>query len=115
MPDHAPGAAAGVAVEQGSAIARVVDGGDRACGELLLVLAPVARRLTPGSRLRLVATDPAAAVDLPAWCHLTGHLFLGSGRQPDGRAHYDIETTNSARMTQPDEPWRLAITGEDPS
>jgi len=89
------------------AAAQVVDGGDRACGELLLVLAPVARRLDPGSWLRLVATDPAAAVDLPAWCHLTGHRYLGAGTQPDGRPHYDLETTATPRTTRPEDPWRL--------
>ena len=85
-----------------------VDGGDRACGELLLVLAARARTLPPGSLIRLVATDPAAAIDLPAWCHLTGHGFLGPGRQPDGRAHYDLRTSAMPRETIPGQPWRPA-------
>ena len=92
--------------DEDSAI-ELVDGGDRACGELLLVLARHARRLPANSTIRLVATDPAAAVDLPAWCHLTGHQFVGAGRQVDGRAHYDLRTTSQPKPTQPDHPWRL--------
>ncbi|MGA8995407.1 MAG: hypothetical protein WB441_13980 [Nocardioidaceae bacterium] len=85
----------------------LVDGGDRSCGELLLVLAKQARGLPPGSHVRLVATDPAAALDLPAWCHLTGHGFLGSGVHTDGRPHYDLRTCHRARETRADQPWRL--------
>ena len=89
----------------------VVDGGDRACGELLLVLAARARGLAPRSVIRLLASDPAAAVDLPAWCHLTGHDFLGSG-DDGGRRYYDLRTSASARTTDHAQPWRLA---PDPS
>lgn len=85
----------------------LVDGGDRACGELLLVLAQRARTLPAAAHLRLVATDPAAAIDLPAWCYLTGHAYLGRGKQGDGRPHYDIRTSDRARPTDPTRPWRL--------
>lgn len=85
----------------------LVDGGDRACGELLLVLAGRMRGMPGGTTVRLVATDPAAVVDLPAWCHLTGHDFLGQGRQPDGRAHYDLHTSATPRVTRSRQPWRL--------
>lgn len=85
----------------------LVDGGDRACGELLLVLAARARVLAPGTRVRLVATDPAAAIDLPAWCHLTGHAYLGSGQRDDGRRYYDLQMAGQSHATDPDQPWRL--------
>ncbi len=88
-------------------IEALIDGGGRACGELLLVLNAHVSTVRPGSRLRLVATDPAAAIDLPAWCHLTGHRYLGDGREPDGRPHYDLETTSSPRSTSPSNPWVL--------
>ncbi len=86
---------------------QLVDGGDRACGELLLVLAAQARTLPPGAVIRLVATDPAAAIDLPAWCHLTGHGFLGRGVHDDGRPSYDLSTSSTPRDTHPHQPWRL--------
>ncbi len=88
----------------------LVDGADRACGELLLVLARRLRRAAPGTTIRLVATDPAAVIDVPAWCHLTGHRYLGQGHQPDGRAHYDLETTATPRVTRSGDAWRLHST-----
>lgn len=86
---------------------QVIDGGDRACGELLLVLAAQARRLAPGSRIRLLASDPAAPLDLPAWCHLTGHYYRGRGSDASGRVYYDIEMAAQAVPTDQIHPWRL--------
>ena len=57
------------------------DAGDMACGELVLELRLRMRPLAPESVLRVHATDPAAPVDLPAWCGLTGHRLL-SARHP---------------------------------
>ena len=85
----------------------VVDGGDRACGELLLVLAARIRTLAARSEIRLLASDPAAAVDLPAWCHLTGHDYLGHGADAEGRRYYDICVSAEARDTRGSHPWRL--------
>ncbi len=85
----------------------VVDGGDRACGELLLVLAKRARQLGAGVEVRLIATDPAAAIDLPAWCYLTGHEFLAAASMPDGRPCYDVLLVENARQTFAHQPWRL--------
>lgn len=68
----------------------VVDGGDRSCGELLLKLALPVRGQPAGAIVRLIATDPVAAIDLPYWCHLTGNGYLGEGCGPDGRPYYDI-------------------------
>lgn len=84
----------------------VVDGGDRACGELLLVLAERVREVPPLTRIRLFATDPAAAIDLPAWCHLTGHQFLGA-RTDDDRASYDVVTVHQPRPVDSSRPWRV--------
>ncbi|MFY1703426.1 sulfurtransferase TusA family protein [Micromonospora sp. WMMA1923] len=50
----------------------------------------VARRLPElpvGTVVRVLADDPAAAVDLPAWCRMRGHEFLGTTHGPDGPAH----------------------------
>lgn len=85
----------------------IVDGGDKACGELLLVLARRLRPLSPGSVIRLVATDPAAVIDLPAWCHLTGHRYLARGLGLDDRPYYDVQTTASPHLTEATDPWRL--------
>lgn len=49
------------------------DAGDQGCGDLVLELRNVLADLAPGSVLHVTATDPAAPIDLPAWCGLTGH------------------------------------------
>ncbi len=87
--------------------AHVVDGGERACGELLLELSRELRELPAGSLVRLVATDPAAVIDVPAWCHLSGNRYVGQGRQRDGRAHYDLVVAADPARTVSAQPWRL--------
>ena len=87
-----------------------IDGGDLACGELLMRLVQPMRELSPGQVVRLVATDPAAPLDIPAWCHLTGHGYLGKGFGADGRAHYDLEVSAQPRHTRPGSPWRVSTT-----
>jgi len=32
--------------------------------------------LEPGEILRLIARDPGAPADVPAWCRLTGHALV---------------------------------------
>lgn len=54
------------------------DAGDLGCGDLVLPLRGKLRGLPPGTRLHLRATDPAAPIDLAAWCRLTGHLLVAS-------------------------------------
>jgi tRNA 2-thiouridine synthesizing protein A len=46
------------------------DAGELGCGELVLELRKKLRRI-PGGVLKVVALDPAAPIDLPAWCRLT--------------------------------------------
>lgn len=67
----------------------VVDGGDTGCGELLMRLAANVRRAAPGTTLRLIASDPAAPAELPEWCRLTGHAYVGP-TTVDGRRAYDL-------------------------
>lgn len=93
---------------QDSSVGRLVDGGDRACGELLMILIEAMLSMPTGALIRLVATDPAAPIDIPAWCYLTGHHYRGCGRQPDGRPHYDLEVSGSAVATRNGKPWHIS-------
>jgi tRNA 2-thiouridine synthesizing protein A len=34
------------------------------------------KQLQPGQLFRLVALDPGAVEDMPAWCRLTGHSLI---------------------------------------
>jgi tRNA 2-thiouridine synthesizing protein A len=44
----------------------------------------VLRELAPGQVLKVLATDPAAEADFPAYCRQTGHTLVASAR--DGAA-----------------------------
>ncbi len=52
------------------------DAGDLACGELLTQLRQRLGELAPGATVQVVARDPGAAEDLPAWCRLTRHTLV---------------------------------------
>ncbi|SDH57310.1 tRNA 2-thiouridine synthesizing protein A [Sinosporangium album] len=84
----------------------VLDGGDRRCIQLLIELRHLVDTLAAGRIVHLIAADPAAPIDLPAWCHLTGHRYLGP--VPGERPTYAIETAAGARTTRTDRPWHAA-------
>ena len=52
------------------------DAGDLGCGELVLELRTRLSAMGPGQVLRLIARDPGAPQDLPAWCRMTGHTLV---------------------------------------
>jgi tRNA 2-thiouridine synthesizing protein A len=41
-----------------------------------------------GGIIAVVADDPAAATDVPAWCRLRGHDYSGIGDPVDGAASF---------------------------
>ncbi|GII59830.1 hypothetical protein Pth03_82190 [Planotetraspora thailandica] len=82
----------------------VLDGGDRRCVQLLIELRRLVDGLEPGTVVHLIASDPAAPIDLPAWCHLTGHTYLGP--VPAGTA-YAVQVCATARPTHSHAPWHL--------
>lgn len=40
--------------------------------------------LSPGDTLEVLATDPGALHDIPAWCRIHGHEVLASTREQQG-------------------------------
>jgi tRNA 2-thiouridine synthesizing protein A len=40
-----------------------------------------------GETLVVLADDPAAASDIPAWCRMRGHAYVGATDQPDATAY----------------------------
>ncbi len=52
------------------------DAGELACGELVLLLRLRLNKMAPRAVLVVIAHDPAAPVDLPAWCRMTGHSLI---------------------------------------
>jgi tRNA 2-thiouridine synthesizing protein A len=47
------------------------------CPLPVLKAAKKLKAMAPGSVLRLIATDPAAAIDVPHFCNEQGHELLG--------------------------------------
>jgi tRNA 2-thiouridine synthesizing protein A len=57
-----------------------------------LPVVALARRMADvpvGATVRVLADDPAAAGDIPAWCRLRGQAYLGEGTV-DGISAYDV-------------------------
>ncbi|MDG9694865.1 sulfurtransferase TusA family protein [Streptomyces sp. DH17] len=85
-----------------------VDGTGLLCVTLLLRLRKEIDGAEPGTVVHVVATDPAAPLDLPAWCHMTGHHYLGPVPGADGRPVYALRLAVDPRPTQADAPWHPA-------
>ncbi len=93
-----------------------IDGGDLGCAQLLVLLRDRARDLPAGTVVHLTTSDPVAPVDLPAWCRMTGHRYLGpvpdeparTGRVAPGATTYAVVVAAHPRATAPDRPWHLA-------
>lgn len=98
-----------------------VDGTGLLCVTLLLRLRKEIAGAEPGTVVHVIATDPAAPLDLPAWCHMTGHHYLGRvgdlcqvAPVAEDRRTYALRLTAGARATRPDAPWRTAETPVHP-
>ena len=52
------------------------DAGDLACGDLVLALRQKLRDMAPGAVLKVISSDPAAPLDMPAWCRVTGNVLV---------------------------------------
>jgi tRNA 2-thiouridine synthesizing protein A len=87
----------------------VLDGGDRRCVVLLLELRRLITAVPAGTVIHLIASDPAAPLDLPAWCHLTGHTYLGP--VPGERPTYAVQVSGAVILTDLRSPWRPAPAG----
>ena len=58
------------------------DAGPMQCADLVLELRLRLQSLSTGNVLKVRATDPAAPIDLPAWCRISRHELLHS-EHPD--------------------------------
>lgn len=52
------------------------DGGEESCGRVIINLYSYLKPLAPGSRILVISKDPAAPVELPAWCRMTCNPLL---------------------------------------
>ena len=54
------------------------DAGEIGCGRLAIELKRRLDQLQPGEQIRVIARDPGAASDLPAWCRMTGNELVSA-------------------------------------
>lgn len=69
---------------------RIFDGGDLDCGSgLALLIRENMLAVPPGGVLEMVSREPTVADDLPPWCRLSGHDYLG-GLPGEAGARYFV-------------------------
>ncbi|MDG6102408.1 sulfurtransferase TusA family protein [Dactylosporangium aurantiacum] len=56
----------------------VVQALGKRCPLPVIMLAKLAAGQPAGTRIEVLADDPAAAVDIPAWCRMRGHTFVAT-------------------------------------
>lgn len=88
----------------GAQPADVVDARGLLCVQVLLLLRRRIDDLPPGATVTVASDDPAAPIDLPAWCHLTGHTYLGLAPSRYGTA-YRIRAVEAAATVDRQRPW----------
>lgn len=67
---------------------RVLDCLGRRCPLPIIDAARLMTTLPLGSVLGVLADDPAARTDFPAWCRLRGQEYLGEGADEAGHPSY---------------------------
>ncbi|PFG43502.1 tRNA 2-thiouridine synthesizing protein A [Isoptericola jiangsuensis] len=79
----------------------VVDARGLRCPLPVVRLAALARDLAPGTVVAVLATDPAARHDVPAWARMRGHATTGEElvEPPDGDGRADDPHERWWRLT----------------
>nr|WP_286219500.1 sulfurtransferase TusA family protein [Paraoerskovia sediminicola] len=77
-----------------------VDARGLRCPLPVIRLAAAAREAGPGDLLSVIATDPAAGYDVPAWARMRGHAVVSSvaADPPEGQ-EMAPETPSAAELT----------------
>lgn len=69
---------------------QVLDCRGRRCPLPVIELAKHIGSVSPGDVLAVAADDPAARLDVPAWCRMRGHDYLGETAAEDGVPVYSV-------------------------
>lgn len=83
------------AVDEG-AVSLEIDARGALCPIPVISLGRAARSLPDGSVIAVLADDPAAATDIPAWCRMKGADLLAADALPEGAARYLVKTGTGA-------------------
>lgn len=65
----------------------MLDARGERCPLPVIRLGALLRDLPTGSTVRLLATDPAARSDVPAFCRMRGHLLVGMREEGEHTAY----------------------------
>lgn len=72
------------------------DGGDLDCGSgLILLIRDAMRQVPEGGVLEMRSREPTVADDLPPWCRMSGHEYLGK-KPGDGFTRYFVKKGSGA-------------------
>lgn len=70
--------------------ALVLDQRGRRCPLPVIELARRIGDVRPGELVAVAADDPAARLDVPAWCRMRGHAYVGETTADDGVPVYSV-------------------------
>jgi cysteine desulfurase len=59
----------------------------RPCPVPVIELAKAVLVVEPGDLVTVLSDDPAASVDIPAWCRMRGQEYVGEEQREVGRAY----------------------------
>ena len=68
----------------------VVDCRGQVCPMPVITLARAVQDVAVDDTLVVLADDPAAGVDIPAWCRMKGQEYLGADTADDGTARFRL-------------------------
>jgi TusA-related sulfurtransferase len=94
----------------------VVDARGLRCPLPVIRLAQHARDAAPGVVIEVLATDPAARADIPAWCRLRGQDYLGAQARGGGGDHtaYRVRIVPAGGAVRGSEPARRTSAAPEP-
>lgn len=58
-----------------------LDAGETGCGELTMLIFQTMKPMATGEILEVLAYDPAASIDILAWCRMTGNVLVAQHRE----------------------------------
>lgn len=76
--------------DQGLDVALELDCREMPCPMPVIELARHLGDVEVGELLAVVAHDPAAVVDVPAWCRMTSQDYVGADAADDGAPRYVV-------------------------
>ena len=52
------------------------DAGEESCGRVIINLHLYLKSITPGTRVLIISKDPAAPLEIPAWCRMVKNELI---------------------------------------